>query len=300
MNTNAYFSKESIVGGENFLIISGHWNEDIEAFVLNNKIDSLYLNYALGWQDNNVSFLESLGHLKKLKIIAHEIENLEVINQLHNLKYLSLDVSSKFKASIDFSNFPELSKCSFHWLKGSRNLSCCQSLEKLFLYDYPCQTLETVFKLKNLQELHVISSRRIDNIYGIEGLCLLTQLELSYLYQLSCISPLSTLSQLTHLEIHSCKKINDIEALSTLINLKTLLLENLDDITSLKPLKSCSNLEYLGLTDSTKILDGDFNFLKEFPRLKTIVYKNRKHYSDKRQDLQSILDRHHSSEKRDW
>lgn len=299
MDINAYFGKESIMGGGTFLIISGHWNEDIEAFVLKNKVDSLYLNYALGWQDNNVSFLEGLGHLKKLKIIAHKIENLKVINQLYNLRYLSLDVGSQSKDSIDFANFSELKECSFHWLKGSRNLSCCQTLEKIFLYDYPSQDMETVFKLKNLRELHVVSSRRIDNIDGIDQLGLLTHLELSYLHKLSCIFPLSTLKKLTHLEINSCKKINNIEALSTLINLKILLLENLDDIISLKPLKSCINLEYLGFTNSTKILDGDFDFLKELTQLKTIVYQNRKHYSDKRQDLQRILALRHSLEKRD-
>jgi hypothetical protein len=294
MNINAYFGKEHIGGGKNFLIISGNWTEDIESFVLKNKVDSLYLNYALGWQDNNVNFLEGLSHLKNLKIIAHEIENLKVINQLYNLRYLSLDVSSQSQDSIDFTNFSELKECSFHWLKGSRNLSCCQALEKFFLYDYPSEDMETVFKLKNLRELHIVSGRRIDNIDGIDELGLLTHLELSYLPKLSCISPLSTLKKLTHLEINSCKNINNIKALSKLINLKTLLLENLDDIISLKPLKSCINLEYLGFTNSTKVLDGDFNFLKELPQLKTIVYQNRKHYSDKRQDLQRILALRHS------
>ncbi len=264
------------------LRIDCSWNKNISDFILKHNIKALCLNYAGGWQGDNINFLSDLKELNYFEIIDRNISDISGVNELNNLEFLKIFTYCKTK--IDFSNFPKLRKCIFEWRKGCESLFDCRTLEHLFLVNYDGKNFRELSRLKELRRLHLIDSK-IEDISEIRLLTKMNYLELTRLKKLTLIDPLAELTSLESLSVDTCKGITDIEPLGKLSKLRELFLDNLGEINSLKVLASCRELEFLHFHESTKVLDGELGFLQSLPRLYKIRFQNRRHYSHKWQEL---------------
>lgn len=267
------------------LVVARPWEQEITDYIVENKIDTLYLNYVKGWSGKDLDFLTDLKHLKEFKIISHEVINIEGLHILTELEYLSLAVGNA-KTKLDFSAFNKLKNCYFEWLKGSDSIFGCSSLENLSLYGYNGKSFAEISKLKHLKRLSITHNRTIRELSGVAKLIKLESLRLRGMTKLESTEELSRLESLKTLWISTCKKIQNIDFIAELTKLTEVRLINLGKITSLEPLLQCRELEYLDFTDSTTITDGDLSILKRIPNLKKIYFINRRHYSNKQEDFQ--------------
>jgi len=95
---------------------------------------------------------------------------------------------------------------------------------------------------------------------------------------------------LEDLEFDHCSKIKDIKKISEIKQLSLLGINSCGKIPSLAFLKDISNLKRLAFVE-TEILDGDFSFFLDMPLLEYAGYLDKKHYSIKSDDLNSLLDK---------
>jgi len=161
------------------------------------------------------------------------------------------------------------------------------SVKKMAISHYDDYELLKFYNLSQLQFLSFINGRMV-SLKGIEKLKELIELNLTFCAELNSLDELVELSQLRKLSIQGCVGINNIESVGRLSNLKVLSFSDCNNIGSINMLKSLFQLEELFFIGNTNILDGDLTVLEELRnkgKLKKIVFKNRKHYTHKREQL---------------
>jgi len=266
---------------ERLLLVARPWSSEISDYILANKIDSLYLNYARGWQGRSLDFLGELSQLKKLKVILSEVETLSPINELHNLEYLS--IQAPCKPNLNFNNFPRLTTCRLIDLDPNESLYGCKSLRQLSIHSYSAKSFEPITRLTGLLSLRLNRNNKIEVLENVAQLQCLKSIELSHFTKLASIEGLEALLLLERIEFSSCKRIERIDAVKALARLREIRLLNMGKIESLRPLESCKNLEILDFSDETNIVDGNINLAITLPKLRKVFFMDRRHYSHSRE-----------------
>jgi hypothetical protein len=67
-NKSFVFEKCSITDKLMF-VLESPWNREIEDYVVNNKIDYLYINWTKGWKGKNLDFLKKLNFIRYLYVL---------------------------------------------------------------------------------------------------------------------------------------------------------------------------------------------------------------------------------------
>ncbi|TRU87890.1 MAG: hypothetical protein EWV76_09945 [Microcystis novacekii Mn_MB_F_20050700_S1] len=284
MNPN--FRLRTNAKGELYLNVFDFWSSSVEDFIRENSIDYLYLSSG-EWK--NLLFLENIkNYIKKFRFYTHsDSENLEGLTSLSNLIFLSLEILSE--TPLDFSFFPQLQKCTLYWNKNfSNNLFNNTDLENLSITYWQHSDFYQFSKLENLKFLDIAQSK----ISNLEGISQLKELETLILYDLRNLvkaKEICNLTKLQDLRLGNCKKINNLEFISSLTSLKKLELYSMGKIESLDFLKKLNNLEFLNFEGSTVIENGNLTILTTLPKLKQVVFNNRKHYSHKSTEINAII-----------
>jgi hypothetical protein len=266
-------------------ILTSYWDASTERSLLNLPIAELELNRGKGWVGQDLSFLAHFPELLGIKIIGRTAESVAPIHSLHNLR--ALTVMTYCKTELRFSEFPKLIDCAIQWRAKAKSVFECLSLKKLFINGFSGSDTQPFEKLVNLESLGILGSP-IRTLEGLSYLSQLRSLRLGALRKLASLKGLEPLELLEKLEINTCRSIGSIDELSALMNLRELHLDNMGDIQSLKPLSGLLRLQRLTFAESTNILDGDLSFLFGLPMLELISFKNRKHYSHRREEFQTI------------
>ena len=267
------------------LVLTHEWRPEVKDYIIKNNIKGLYLNDAKGWRGDNLNFLHELKQLLVFRIIDFRKKDSSAINTLHNLR--SLQISTYEKYEIDFSNFPKLEDCGIHWHNKLKNLYECKTIKDLYLYGYSeGHDTENLSKLHNLETLR-ISIAPIRDLTGLSKLKKLKQLCIYYFSKLESLKGIGDILSLEHLEIRNCNKINKIDELATLVNLKHLELSDNKDIETLAPIRNLKKIEVCYFSGSTKIVDGDLSPIRKLPKLKKVVFTDRKSYNYCRFDFKS-------------
>lgn len=260
------------------LVVCSTLTEQIVEYCMKKNVRELELNWAKGFKAENLSLLENLSELQVLDICDYTLEDISVIERLKNLR--ELHISTYCKTRMNFNNFQKLETLSLFWRKGVRGIENLKNLKKLFLYKYnPApKDLSELSPLKNLEYLSLKMSS-IRSVGGVEKLKNLKFLGIYGATQLQDIDSLGELENLQTLEIDTCRKISDITVVGKLTGLRILSISNGGDIESLKPISKLTNLTELRFVESTNIKDGDIKIVSGLPKLKTIFFRERKHYN---------------------
>ncbi len=262
--------------------IKGLWQDAYFKMLTENGVQELELNDGKGWRGENVDFLKLIPNLKALVIIDFSITSIEAIHFLNGLH--KLVISTYSKTAINFNSFPNLLECGFEWIKGSDSLFEVRSLKKLFINSYDKKSSDACSKLFNLEELSILNSP-VENIHGLSSLERLKVLRLANLKNLTSLNGIQKLHKLEELEIQRCKGISTISEVLQLNKLKRLLLIDLGDIASIKGIENLTELKDFLFYESTNIIDGDLFPITKLKNLIKISYRNRKHYTHKREDF---------------
>jgi hypothetical protein len=239
------------------------------------------LNQAKGWTGNDVAFLARLPRLLAFEILDLKISDITPIHHLHALKRLG--ITTYCPTEIKFGAFPALESCSLEWRAKADSVFNCTSLKRLFINRYRGRNVDRFAELRNLDSLAILNAR-VDNLNGLAALMNLRALRLANLTKLRSLHGIEGLN-LEELDIHTCRSIGSIDPIGRLPRLQRLYLNNDGPIASLKPLDQLSELRVVLFYESTNILDGDLSPLLHQRNLSRVTFKNRRHYSHRREDF---------------
>ncbi|NGX84410.1 leucine-rich repeat protein [Aequorivita sp. KMM 9714] len=249
------------------------------------SINNLEINSNF-FKENHLDFLRKFDFIEGLTIISSIIKDISPIQILTNLK--TLNIEHKLKGELDFQSFKNLQECSFVWgIRGSETIFDTLSLLKLRIDNYDKYE---IIEISNLKKLHSLSLyyATIINLQGISRLKNLTKLDLTGCVYLEDIEKINELTSLRELRLDDCKNLTTLKPVNNLQKLQHLSFNNIGSLSSIVYLNSLSNLEEIFFSDNTNIKDGNLNnleYLFQKAKLKKAIFKNRRHYTHKPQDL---------------
>jgi len=259
--------------------------EETINYIQKNKIDSIIINYANGFEGDSIEALCELKEVKKIDILLMDNLDISCIRKMTHLEELSYN--DEFDFDLDFSVFSKLKSISFDWNKKVKNLSTLKNLEHLGMSRYKDTNvlLSNFTKLKSLS----LTQGNLNSLNFLENYKFLKRLNLAYLPRLADISCLNEVSKtLEELSITNCKKL-EWHKFPELKSLKKLLIEGaiLDDINFVKNLPKLEHLAIMGA--KTDILNGD---ISPAINIKYVGIDNKKHYNYKYDyDLKKLIAR---------
>lgn len=224
---------------------------------------------------------EMFPNVQELLLSHSGFEQLDDLKYFTELTYLSVDQLENNNPIIDLTFFPKLKNFRIFTFTNVKNLEFSNirylnlrgvkdlkqdlseiqfpsSLETIYLRDSQIKSLNSIEKVSNLKELHLVGIKKIES----------TQ-------QLNNLPHLQTLS------IRGCKNIDyhNFTTNSNIINLQIDLEEIKGVIPSLNFLKYLPNLEMIMILGDRIITDGDMTPFLELPKLKRIWFGDSKKYS---------------------
>ena len=259
-----------------------NWRSSFDKVVRSNGVNEISLGYGLGWDSLEISFLERFPQIESLIINIGLKADLSVIQQLPNLKRLSLRTMPTH--DLDISQLPKLREILFPWSKKFKNWEIAVGLQYINVDKYPYNDLSPISTLKNLRRLY-LESRKLESLDGLTQLNQMLQLDLYNCQKLVNIQQISQVHTLQYIDIESCKKITALPNLQQLEALYFLSLNNCGDIENLQFLEGCKALKVLQFRDSN-IKDGNLDILHKIQPLGKLSFSNRRHYNYKLSDFQ--------------
>jgi hypothetical protein len=187
------------------LILKSAWSDEIETYMLKEKIFALRLSDSAGFKCTDLTFLLNLNFLKSLELYCWDAKNIKVIESLTQLEVLGLQFKSQRK--LDFSKFESLRVVKATWAKGLSSILDLRTLEKLNIQNYPNEDLVQISQMSFLKQLY-LTSRKLKSLDGISNL---KQLELIDLYncpQLTSTNGIEACTKLKTLEIEACRHLS--------------------------------------------------------------------------------------------
>lgn len=272
--------------GLEFLCLESARLDEYIAYYKKNRSYGFTAARVFGFTGNDVNFLRETPGLKVLSL-QEEMDDISGLQGLRELEWLLFSGSPQI---LDLSYFPNLSAFYATWSPKITNLCECRKLEELLLGKFrpsgrSFSELSCATSVKRLW----IRTSPVKSLSGIEGMTNLNSLELSYFSKLESVEPLLALrGQLVELELDSCKKIKDWGTLGQMASLTKLQLSRLGSIPSLRFIETLRELEFISFVD-TNIEDGDLSVLLELPKLTYAGFFNKKNFSHKFEEVESIL-----------
>ncbi len=270
--------------GGKCLAIKATWTDEYLGLIQTHGIKHLRLSRSLGWTDTDLSFLSTpyLKNLVAIEIYNWGVESVQALQDLSQLNVICLEVN--LKKPLDLNSFSDLKIFKSRWSNKIKNLSSCSILEELNIVNFDQEHLDTLNALRNLQKISLTSSKLINA--DVTCFKYLKYLDFYKCPKLSTIMGLRGCENLREIQIELCKNINVLPELPE--NITRLTLNDCGFINSLSSLRTKTSLEYLLFTGDTYIGDGNLDFLKDLPKLKTWGFMDRKHYSVKSSELKVL------------
>lgn len=280
------------------LLVKSGWTPELERVCIENNVKELDLSEFSGWDDDNLKFLSAVSNqIESLSVQSSKSIDLLVLETLTNLKSLSIGCPLNFDITAFDSlknlntfnlgtspsvplklNTLPLTSCQLQWSQNIKSILQCSTLQELGILQLRTKDLSDFIALKELQSLR-ITQGSLTSLSGIEHLSSLTNLGLYRQTKLSELRTLGSCTSLINLTIEICKKVNKLDELAGLTNLRHLSFDNCGEVESLKPLVGLINVSSISFIESTNVRDGDLGCLLKLPKLASMSFADRKHYS---------------------
>jgi hypothetical protein len=261
------------------LVVTGDWSAAARKALLDGAADGLVLNYARGYRERSLDFLQDGWTVRRLFILARTIKDLSPLYRLANTLE-AINVETSPAAILDLSKLPLLVSLGADWAQVRDSIGIAEDLRRLFLMSYREQDLRDLGEHRSLASLAMKEHPQLTSLKGIDQFPALAELGVFGAGGLRDISNLAgeTIgSRLQKLQLQSCP-IERLDALTEVTALEFLNVGECGDIQSLHPLAALSKLRCLLLFGSTRVLDGDLTPLMHLPRLKELRMKSRREY----------------------
>src|SRR5262249_13085993 len=152
-------------GKGKFLLLVGPWTKDLEHLMLRERLVGLRLSAYAGFRDPGIAFLRDLTFLESLDLWAPQVDDINPLYALQNLRVLSLNGVSR---EVDFTRLPRLedlhlSQWSQRWFGG---VFACQHLRNLGVSGFSGRDLQSFGSIQTLENL-AVSFSKLNSLAGI-------------------------------------------------------------------------------------------------------------------------------------
>ena len=271
------------------LVVTGRWSAAAAKALVRGEADGLVLNYARGFRERSLEFLDGEWGLRRLDVLDRQITDLTPIGVLgESLEELSVQAAPG--AELDLSALPQLRSVVGEWALLRDTLGSVDELRRVVTWRFDEVDLHAFRDHLGLRELTIKEAPYLESLSGVTDLSELASLGVVLARRLRDIDDIAGLaSSLRELELQDCPAIDTVDDIETLVNLAFLSLSDCGDIASLAPIASLTRLETLYAWGSTRIVDGDLSPLARLPRLKEVRMRSRRGYSPPLADLLAAL-----------
>ncbi|MDP3146605.1 MAG: hypothetical protein Q8N66_14445 [Bacteroidota bacterium] len=269
--------------GNMLIFKKGYTPDFVKETILQRNLDGLRIFDHLD-KLNSLDFLKDYTFLKKLDIDCIDDQEYDFLLCLTNLHDLGIGLSRKEKNVIDLSNLTNLENLSIQWRKGRiKGLENCKRLRSLCLVDFKEENFLPIKELKDLKDLKVKTSL-IKTTNGLENLVCLSNVLFGNCKTLKSIAALNGNENLKSIIIDHCSQIEDYTSLTFLPNIESIQIIDCKGVKSIKFIQNLHSLKKLVLLGTTDVLDGDITPAQE---VKEVIYRHRKHYNIKIENLEN-------------
>ncbi len=273
------------------LVATGVWSRDAEAVLKRGEADGLVLNYARGFCEPNLEFLDRSWNVRRLDILDRGITDLEPIARLGD-SLQALSVQAAPSAELDLGQLPHLGSLAGEWGLVRETLSRVETLQSVITWRFDEADLSAFRDHLGLEKIVVKEAPRLETLAGVEELRHLSVLQLIVARELADISAVADLgASLRDFELECCLEITSLDDIEPLVKLTFLGIGDCGRIDSLGPVGALGNLESLYAWGSTRIVDGDLAPLIGLPRLADLRMRDRKEYRPRLSEIQAQLSR---------
>jgi hypothetical protein len=285
---SANFVIEETAEGRN-LVVTGDWTAAAVKALLGGSADGLILNYARGYRERSLGFLQEAWPVRRLQILARTIKDLTPVYRLAGtLESLIVDTSPG--AILDLRELPHLTRLAAEWEQVRETIGSAGELHQLFLAQYHEPDLRSLGEHRSLAVLEMKEDPQLESLVGVDQLPALSELGFSGAAHLLDISDLVyAASHLLKLHLQSCRRIEWLDAIGSAVGLEFLNVSDCGDVQSLSPLAALHELRILYLYGTTRVLDGDLTPLTRLPRLAELRMQSRREYGPSVREIQSHL-----------
>lgn len=273
------------------LVVTGDWSPAAREAVESGRADGLVLNYAKGFREQPIDFIEGLP-IGRLDLLARSVTDLSPVYSLASTLE-ELRVESDPRAVIELESLPRVRTLAASWPQVRASILFARQAEDLVLAPYSEPDLEPLSALTSLTSLVMKDCRGLRSLDGAEAFTWLLRLGIFPAPGLADISALerSRPAAMQVLRLAKCSKVPDITPVAGCVSLQFFDLSEGGEIPSVAPLSELLSLERLYLYGSTKIADGDLGPIARLPRLKDFRMQNRRGYSPSVKEIQDAIAR---------
>jgi Leucine-rich repeat (LRR) protein len=280
---NGYFIDEDQHRFGKVLALRSRWSNRYLDVIAKHNVKVIRLSEYNGWLDSNISFLMEIPSIEGLTIVSKKVTNVAPVNELKNLKMLSLTCMAK--TPIGFPALRYLKSVFLVWRVAYRSIFAANTMERIDILDYPETDLASWSENISLRELS-LSSKKMVSLRGLNRFPNIQILELFKCHKVASLVELARCENLRKLELDKCPNVFDLTPVSNLKDLRELIIDDCGEIQSLAPVANCKKLELLQISGNTNILDGDLSGLSHLPRLKRVLLAEKRHYSHTADNLE--------------
>jgi len=273
--------------GHRVLVITGRWTSEAAQLVERGEVDGLRLNYALGFSESSLDFLDAWP-IRELDILDRKLSDLAPVARLRETLE-ALSVQAAPDAVLDLGEAPRLRAVAGEWDLIRQQLRMLDSLERLITWRFDDASLLALNDHKQLQHLTIKEPRKLESLLGAENFASLRHLELTPVPWLTDISAIEDLAGLEALILEGARSLSTIDHVSPHINLRHLAIADSGEIESLAPVRSLTRLQSLYLWGTTRILDADLNPVLSLSQLTDFRIRPRKLYHPSVEDVMERL-----------
>jgi len=270
------------------LVVTGPWSSAAEELLRSGEVDGLVLNYARGFCESDLSFLNDWP-LRRLDVLDRSLQDLEPIARLgQTLEELSVQAGPE--ARLDLGPLPRLVALAGEWRLIRSTVEMADGLRSLITHKFDESNLLPLVDKRLLKRLTIKDANRLETLQGISALSSLVVIGVHLARKLSDIADVAQAStHLGELRLEYCSLIDRLDSLAGLIQIRHLGVSECRQIESLAPLGGMAALETLHAWGSTRIVDGDLSPLLRLPSLREVRMKSRPEYRPSLEAVKSTL-----------
>lgn len=271
------------------LVVTGDWTAGAERVVTGGEVDGLWLNYARGFSEPTLDFLDAWP-LRRLLVLDRSLEDLSPVARLADTLE-SLSVQAAPGATVDLGELPHLTHLDGYWDIFSETIDAAVGLRELHAFEFDRDDLTALRGNAALKTVVVKLAPRLESLAGIDGLPSLRKLAVFGARRLADITDVSPLAaSIREFELEACPRVDSLDAVTPLAVLTWLGVSDCQEIDSLRPLAGLNDLEVLYAFGTTRVVDNDLSPLTRLPRLREIRMKDRREYKPRLFEVQARLD----------
>lgn len=273
------------------VVVTGPWSAEMINAVQSGIADRVVCNYALGFDEPDLRFLEYLP-IKQLVILDPRISDLAPLYTLSpTLESLHLTVDPHI--AIDLTAFPLLRDLSANWSQVADTITGALRLQRTALGSYQPADLTPLAGLDALNSISMKDRPRIRSLAGLGQLPNLTHLGIYSAARLEDVADLRGRQRIESLYLQGCPRLGTTEDLDGCTGLRKLNLAEGADLDTCTPLGALTALEELYLYGTTRFTDGDLSPIAELPHLTELRMQNRRHYRPSVKTIQGTIAQRH-------